>query len=148
MLSPFVANYLPSRYIVSGLGSARTGYVGSYLLFREAPQNFGYHDCKCITFTAAQLNSVLAPAKRHCHVEVTFGGVLHFNVVWCTHSRREIMLTIIAIRSRQTRLQSWREKILYSKRLVPFPAALAANRYGSDWSRRSEQFRARSVVYK
>ena len=70
--------------------------------------------------------SVLAPVKRHCNIELIFGVglMLHFKVVRCMHSRREIMPPH-PIRLRQTTLKSWRE---YCRpKIVPFPAALAAD---------------------
>ena len=38
--------------------------------------------------------SVLPPWNSRCKIELIFGVMLQFNVVWCIHSRREIMLTI------------------------------------------------------
>ena len=52
--------------------------------------------------------------KRHCHMELILGVMLCFNVVWCIHSHWEIV-PHHPIRSQQTRLQSWQEKILSSK---------------------------------
>ena len=63
--------------------------------------------------------------NRHCNIELIFGVMLHFNVIRCMHSRREIVPRH-PIRLRQTRLQSWREKLLSSK-VVRFRAALVAD---------------------
>ena len=38
--------------------------------------------------------SVLPPWNSRCKIELIFGVMLQFNVVWCIHSRREIVLTI------------------------------------------------------
>ena len=63
-----------------------------------------------------------------------------FNVFQCIHSRREVR----PIRSWQTRLQSWREKMLSSESSL-FPSSLCSQ-YGSDRIGRSEVSRACSVV--
>ena len=38
--------------------------------------------------------SVLPPWNSRCKIELIFGVMLQFNVVWCIRSRREIVLTI------------------------------------------------------
>ena len=38
--------------------------------------------------------SVLPLWNSRCKIELIFGVMLQFNVVWCIHSRREIVLTI------------------------------------------------------
>ena len=38
--------------------------------------------------------SVLPPWNSRCKIELIFGVMLQFNVVWCIHSCREIVLTI------------------------------------------------------
>ena len=38
--------------------------------------------------------SVLHLWNSHCKIELIFGIMLQFNVVWCIHFRREIVLTI------------------------------------------------------
>ena len=38
--------------------------------------------------------SVLPPWNSRCKIELIFGVMLQFNIVWCIHSRREIVLTI------------------------------------------------------
>ena len=38
--------------------------------------------------------SVLPPWNSRCKIELIFGVMLQFNVVWCIHSRREIVLTV------------------------------------------------------
>ena len=38
--------------------------------------------------------SVIPPGNSRCKIELIFGVMLQFNVVWCIRSRREIVLTI------------------------------------------------------
>ena len=38
--------------------------------------------------------SVLPPWNSHCKIELIFGVMFEFNVVWCIHSCRETVLTI------------------------------------------------------
>ena len=38
--------------------------------------------------------SVLPPWNSRCKIELIFGVMLQFNVVWCIHSHRKIVLTI------------------------------------------------------
>ena len=46
--------------------------------------------------------SVLPPWNSRCKIELIFGVMLQFNVVWCIHSRWEIVLTIQSDNGKQS----------------------------------------------
>ena len=57
--------------------------------WRPRPQSTRVTETPC-----CRAASVLPPWNSRCKIELIFGVRLQFNVVWCIHSRREIVLTI------------------------------------------------------
>ena len=53
------------------------------------------------TTTCCRAASVLPPWNSRCKIELIFGVMLQFNVVWCIHSRREIVLAIQSDNAKQ-----------------------------------------------
>ena len=85
--------------------------------------------------------SVLPPWNSRCKIELIFGVMLQFNVVWCIRSRREIVFTIQSDNGKQGYKVGGKK---YCRPKVVLPRG-PCERYSSDWIRRRDQSWARSV---
>ena len=85
--------------------------------------------------------SVIPPGNSRCKIELIFGVMLQFNVVWCIRSRREIVLTIQSDNGKQGYKVGGKK---YRRPKVVLPRG-PCERYSSDWIRRRDQSWARSV---
>ena len=56
---------------------------------------------KVVDHACCRAASVVPPWNSRCKIELIFGVMLQFNVVWCIRSRREIVLTIQSDNGRQ-----------------------------------------------
>ena len=96
-----------------------------------------YHD----RLSCCRAASVLPPWNSRCKIELIFGVMLQFNVVWCIRSRREIVLTIQSDNGKQGYKVGGKK---YRRPKVVLPRG-PCERYSSDWIRRRDQSWARSV---
>ena len=87
--------------------------------------------------------SVIPPWNSRCKIELIFGVMLQFNVVWCIRSRREIVLTIQSDNGKQGYKVGGKK---YRRPKVVLPRG-PCERYSSDWIRRRDQSWARSVSF-
>ena len=87
--------------------------------------------------------SVIPPWNSRCKIELIFGVMLQFNVVWCIRSRREIVLTIQSDNGKQG-YKVGGKKYRHPKVVLPRGPC---ERYSSDWIRRRDQSWARSVPH-
>ena len=85
--------------------------------------------------------SGIPPWNSRCKIELIFGVMLQFNVVWCIRSRREIVLTIESDNGKQG-YKVGGKKYCCPKVVLPRGPC---ERYSSDWIRRRDQSWARSV---
>ena len=85
--------------------------------------------------------SILPSWNSRCKIELIFGIMLQFNVVWCIRSRREIVLTIQSDNGKQGYKVGGKK---YRRPKVVLPRG-PCERYSSDWIRRRDQSWARSV---
>ena len=93
-----------------------------YYCWSEHQQGVAILDQACPPCCRAA--SVLPPWNSLCKIELIFGVMLQFSVVWCIHSRPEIVLTIQSDNGKQGYKVGGKN---YCPKVVPFPAALAAD---------------------
>ena len=76
--------------------------------------------CNSWPVACCRAASVLPPWNSRCKIELIFGVMLQFNVVWCIRSRREIVLTIQSDNGKQGykvgRKKYRRPKVVLSQR--------------------------------